>query len=403
LPPSTILQAMLRKITERFARELAEPAPLAPEWSEFEWIVARAVAAMHGVSPLLSRTLCWQGPVGWAEFLEEQRTHTTRRHMRIADLLQRLDRGARETGVAAVALKGASLHAMGLYTAGDRPMADIDVLVRPRDVESAGRLLTSLGFRQTRETWKEREFAPVEDHIPGEFGENADNSVKIELHDRICERLPWRITDMSERIFPPHPQPGLQGYPSQAAMMIHLLLHAAGSMTIRALRLLHLHDLARVSSRMTERDWDEMLALGSRDGRMWWAFPPLILTSRYYAATIPGRVLEALAKDCPYLLKTAFTHTTLHDVSCSYLWVEAFPGIRWSRSIREVLEYAMSRVRPDAGQVALRQRVADTQACADRGPWSRLSQGRRILRWITAAQMRPLTMHSVHAALAKAQ
>jgi hypothetical protein len=77
LPPSTILQAMLRKITERFARELAEPAPLAPEWSEFEWIVARAVAAMHGVSPLLSRTLCWQGPVGWAEFLEEQRTHTT--------------------------------------------------------------------------------------------------------------------------------------------------------------------------------------------------------------------------------------------------------------------------------------------------------------------------------------
>src|ERR1700733_7579504 len=54
LPPSKILQAMLRKITERFARELADPAPLAPEWSEFEWIVARAVAAMHGISPLLS-------------------------------------------------------------------------------------------------------------------------------------------------------------------------------------------------------------------------------------------------------------------------------------------------------------------------------------------------------------
>ncbi|MHB8816938.1 MAG: nucleotidyltransferase family protein, partial [Steroidobacteraceae bacterium] len=222
---------MLRKITERFAWELADPAPLAPDWSEFEWIVARAVAAMHGVSPLLSRTLRWHGPVGWAEFLEEQRAHTTRRHARIADLLQRLARGARENGVAAVALKGASLHAMGLYAAGDRPMADIDVLVRPRDVRSAGRLLTSMGFRQTRESWKEREFTPVDDHIPGEFGENADNSVKIELHDRICERLPWRITDMSERIFPPHPQPGLQGYPSKASMMIHLLLHAAGSMT----------------------------------------------------------------------------------------------------------------------------------------------------------------------------
>jgi hypothetical protein len=394
---------MLRKITERFAWELADPAPRAPQWSELEWIVARAVAAMHGVSPLLSRTLRWRGPAGWAEFLEEQRAHTTQRHIRIAGLLQRLDCEAREIGVAAVALKGASLHAMGLYTPGDRPMADIDVLVRPRDVHRAGRLLTSLGFRQTGESWKEREFTPVEDHISGDFGENADNSIKIELHDRICERLPWRMTDMSERIFPARPQPGLYGYPSKASMMTHLVLHAAGSMTVRALRPLHLHDLARLSAQMTESDWDEMLALGSRDGRLWWAFPPLILTSRYYAAIVPGRVLEALAKDCPYLLRTAVRHKTLHDASCSYLWVEAFPGIGWSRSIREALEYALSRVRPGTGHAALRQKDADTQACADRGPWSRLSQGRRILRWITAPQMRPLTMHSVHAALAKAQ
>lgn len=392
---------MLRKITERFAWELADPAPGAPQWSELEWIVARAVAAMHGVSPLLSRTLRWQGPAGWTEFLEEQRAHTTQRHMRIAGLLQRLDCGARESGVAAVALKGASLHAMGLYAPGDRPMADIDVLVRPRDVHRAGRLLTSLGFRQTRESWKEREFTPVDDHMPGEFGENADNSIKIELHDRICEKLPWQITDMSERIFPPHPQPGLHGYPSNASMMTHLVLHAAGSMTPRALRLLHLHDLARLSSRMTERDWDEMLALGSGEGRLWWAFPPLILASRYYASTIPGHVLEALAKDCPYWLKTTFRHRTLHDASCSYLWVEAFPGIGWSRSIGEALEYALSRVWPDAGHAALRQKVADTQARADRGPWSRLSQGRRILHWITSPQARPTTMHSVYAALAQ--
>src|SRR5580658_5033581 len=105
IPHSRALERTLRKITEGLAKELACPTEHAPDWSDFEWIVARAVAAMHGVSPLLSRTLRWRGPAGWTEFLEEQRAHTTQRHMRIAGLLQRLDCGAREAGVAAVALK----------------------------------------------------------------------------------------------------------------------------------------------------------------------------------------------------------------------------------------------------------------------------------------------------------
>ncbi len=401
--PPMILHSMLRRITERLASELADPALVAPEWSDLEWVVARAVAAMHGVSPLLSRRLRWRGAAGWTEFLEQQRAHTSKRHARIDGLLQRVDHGAREAGVAAVALKGAALHAMGLYAAGDRPMADIDLLVRPKDVRAAGRLLETLGFRQTGESWKERLFTPVGGHRHGELGEHADNNVKIELHERICERLPWHITDVSELIFPLQPQPGLHGYPSKASMMLHLVLHAAGSMTIRGLRLLHLHDLAQLSSHMTEHNWDEMLAVRSRGRPLWWAFPPLILTSGYYPSLIPQHVLAVLAEDCPYLLKSAFRHRRVHEVSCSYLWVEAFPGIGWSRSIREMFEYAASRVRPDPGRVALREQVANTQACADRGQWGRLSQGRRILRWMSSPQPRPLTMHSVHAALAAAR
>jgi hypothetical protein len=57
VPPPKTLRTTLRKITETLARELAAPARSAPERSEVEWIIARAVAAMHGVSPLLSRTL----------------------------------------------------------------------------------------------------------------------------------------------------------------------------------------------------------------------------------------------------------------------------------------------------------------------------------------------------------
>jgi hypothetical protein len=71
-----LLEATLRKVTEGLARELASPTQRLPDWSGLEWTVARAVAAMHGVSPLLSRTLRWQGPAGWMQFLEARRSTT---------------------------------------------------------------------------------------------------------------------------------------------------------------------------------------------------------------------------------------------------------------------------------------------------------------------------------------
>src|ERR1700736_5249036 len=102
IPQPVALEGILRKITERLAEELGSPKQAAPDWSEFEWTVARAVAAMHGVSPLLLRALRWQGPADWIEFLEEQRAHTAKRHLRIEDLLLRLDQRAREAGIAAL-------------------------------------------------------------------------------------------------------------------------------------------------------------------------------------------------------------------------------------------------------------------------------------------------------------
>jgi hypothetical protein len=185
--------------------------------------------------------------------------------------------------------------------------------------------------------------------------------------------------------------------------MIHLLLHAAGSMAFQSLRLLHLHDLARLSSQMAEEDWDAVLEAGEREDRLWWAFPPLNLTSRYFPSTIPVRVITALAAECPYLLEKASRRRTLCEVSYSYLWVDAFPGMEWSQSLREVLEYVANRVRPSAEHIALRANAAKSEAWVCQSPWARLSQNQRILRWITSRPTRPVTMHAVRAALAQSQ
>ncbi len=403
IPRLSALQAALRKITEGLAQELGSPTQRVPDWSDFEWTVARAVAAIHGVSPLLSRALRWQGPAEWLKFLENQRAHTALRHGRIEGLLRLIDHRTREAGIAAVALKGVALHALDIYCAGERPMADVDLLVRPQDAREAVKVLEGLGYSESGASWKERVFTPIDHQDSNALGEHAGNDIKIELHDRICERLPWRVTDISELIQPAEPLPGCHGYPSKASLMSHLVLHAAGAMAFQSLRLLHLHDLSRLSTRMTRGDWEQFLDSRHLVGKLWWAFPPLEMTSRYFPSTISPEVLSAVAADCPYWLQLASRRRSLCDVSLSHLWVDAFPGIEWAQSVGELVEYTASRLRPSAAHLGQREQTAKTETWASQDQWVRLSQGRRILRWVTSRQTRPATMHAIRAALGSRQ
>jgi hypothetical protein len=402
-PSRRAVQAALRATTETLARDLARARTRVPQWSQFEWRVARAVATMHGVSPLLADALNWQGPEHWVQFLHGQREHTLRRHERMSELLQRLDAGAASCGIALMCLKGAALHAIGLYAPGERPMADIDLLVRQEDAESAARLLQRLGFRETYATWKHRVFEPCDAQTAATFGEHADNAMKIELHTRIREILPLRAVDISEQMFALPLQAGLNGYPSRAALMLHLLLHASGAMVFRALRLINLHDIARLSALMTDRDWQELLRLGNaRARRLWWAWPPLSLAARYYEC-VADRILVPIAAGCPWLLERKCRRQSLTEVSFSYLWISAFPGIEWAQSVGEMLAYAGQRLVPNAEVRAMRSVVAATQPCAAEDPWARLTQGRRILRWLLARQVRAETLRPVRMALAELQ
>ena len=402
LPKSQVVAAALRKTTEGLANSLGRSFSQAhdslPEWSDFEWRIAKAAAAIHGVAPLLSDTLRWQGPAEWVRFLADQKAHTLSRHRHMEELLTHIDKRAREEGIATVALKGAALHALGLYVPGERPMADVDLLVAERDSPVACRMIEALGFHQTLVTWKHRVFEAADGRPPGLLGEHAGNHLKIELHTRIGEALPMRITQVTQRIYPTQPHPGLNAYPSRAALMIHLLLHASGAMVFRAIRLLHLCDLARLSSRMTATDWDEVLRYGIPDPQGW-TLLPLKLTARYFTSTIPPHVLETLKPACPWLLTQVTRRRSLSDFSLSHPWVEAFPGIEWSRSTAELLQYIVSRVRPPGAQLLAARRKMLQSHASTQSEWQHLSQGRRVLRWVMSRPARDETMFAVRAAL----
>jgi hypothetical protein len=125
------------------------------------------------------------------------------------------------------------------------------------------------------------------------------------------------------------------------------------------------------------------------------------LAARYFPSTIPGPVLVSFAKQCPRLLARISRSRSLYDVSFSYPWIDAFPGFEWSQSVPELLRYAANRVRPSVEHLALRRNAAKSEAWFADSQWSRLSQGRRALRWVTSRPPRPLTMHAVHAAMAR--
>jgi hypothetical protein len=399
IPHPSVVQKALRTTTERLAHELGRPTEAAPEWSEFEWRAARAAAAIHSVGPLLATSLRWEGPPEWQAFTRAQREHTRQRHERVERLAGLIDARARERGLPLVALKGAALHALGFYRAGERPMADLDLLVRESDLPAAARLLEEQNYEAKLRFWKNHVFTPRIARPAAGLGEHRDSDIKIELHWHISERLPAELADVSESVFPSSPRPGLNPYPSLAALLMHLVLHAAGSMVSRDLRLVHLNDLALVCARMTSEDWKEVLQRDRSAHGPWWILPPLRLASRYYPEMLPPTVLASLERGCPRALSLLTARKSLTDVSLSSVWIQAFPGIEWSRSLGEGIRYVMRRVSLDRDALAIRETdaVSAPWAVADR--WSALSHGSRVLRWMISRPTRPAAMYTVREAL----
>jgi hypothetical protein len=419
IPALGKVAAALKEVTEVLAREIAEPTRHPPPWNDFEWRIARAVTAMQGTASILDGRLRWTRPPAWRRFLEEQRDHIGRRHGRIELLLDALDSKARSGGISLVALKGAALHKMAIYAAGERPMADIDLLAQECDANAVSKLIEDCGFESTLVTRRDLTFEPrrgddsaraglggdaglAEPGMlaePGGLGEHADGAIKIELHTRIREPLPFSEIDITRHVSPRPARAGINGYPSNAALMLHLLLHAAGTMRAHGLRLIQLNDIARLAAEFRPADWEKLLCVADDDGGLWWAAAPLMMTARYFPAAIPRFATARLESVCPRLLRRIISGQRLYDVSWSNIRVYAFPGIEWSRTPKEAFRFIMSRVLP--AQEALRElrEFASHQPGVSAVPWYGVSHGTRILRWVFSKPPRVQCMLAVRAAL----
>jgi hypothetical protein len=390
----------LWKTTERLSCELAAPTEDPPQWTDFEWHIAIAVVAMHGLSEVLRSRLRWKGNAIWLAFLDEQHEHSVARYHRITQLLEKIKSNADFEGLPVLMLKGAALYAEGFYLPGERPMGDIDLLVAEGQEIVVDRMLGNCGYRLTFRSRRHFVFAPVDSKVPDalRLGEHLDSPIKIEVHTRIAERLPVSETDITA-FLTQDDEPGLHGYRSRAALMLHLLLHIAGNMRARALRMIQLHDVALLSLRFGAQDWEDLLAMRPNERGLWWALAPLALVDRYYPGHVPANLAVRMRPDCPRLLQARAYRQKLTDVSWSNIHIEAFPGIEWSRSLREAILFMRSRVWPSS---AARLELKDAAAQIPSGgsvPWYGISHVSRIAHWIVSRPPRVQTLLSVRAAL----
>jgi hypothetical protein len=390
-----VLPVVLPNITEYLAAALSGTECSEPDWSDLEWRIARAVAVIHGVSPLLSQRLSWIGPPGWRTFLDNQRTHTASRYSRMAALLARIHGLALQEDVPFVPLKGEALHAIGIYAAGDRPMADVDLLVRHSDLGPMSRILTGLGYRPLSITADEHVLVPVDQPAPSHRGEHADNGITIELHAKIDRPMPVRMVDITAQLWPSAPRPGRNSYPSVAALMGHLLMHAAVNMQMRILRMLQLHDIALLAPRLSSTDWKELLLRGDGRTTSWWAMPPLQLTQHYYPGVIPAAAIDSVKSACSPLLRFVAPRFRLSGVSASNMSRSVFPALSWVGSVPEAVNCVGNRLQ--SGMRALRGNTT-IRAATELEPWITRSHRRRLLE-VLLGRPRPETLLVIKAAL----
>jgi hypothetical protein len=399
LPGFGVVEAALRRTTDKLAREVAMPTATPPPWSAFEWQVARAVAAMQGITVLLAHRLRWRGPDSWQDFLDTQRVQAQRRDARLGDLLTQLDVELRAARLSCIGLKGSALRPLGLYRAGERPMGDIDLLAHSADAPRIAHALASMGYALGGETRRHQVFVANGPQHAIVFGEHPRNPIKIEVHFGVSESLPIRPVDITTGLWPSQPHYGINGYASPRELMRHLLLHAAGNMRAHALRQVQLHDIALLSRRLGPAGWQSLVDTPDAEGGTWWMWPVLQQVQHLYPFHLPPYV-DLLRSRTTRRLRAAGSRLTLTDVSWSNLRIAAFPGIYWSRSAREALQFVSSRVIPGRRPLdELRVGMA-LQSDLMRVPWYGLPHARRIATWLFSRPPRVQTLLSIQDALA---
>lgn len=300
-----------------------------------------AVARGHGVIPLLHRYL--SGPLAELlppQFRDSLRHHSyavSRRNLELTGELIRVHRRLEREGVRALPYKGPMLALQAYGDLAARQFGDLDLLIRPEDLDRAIGALEGAGFTHYPQVTpaQYRAYRRSECEV---WMANADESVNVELHWTVRERLyafPLDLEGIFARSRPVRVAgaqlPGVGVEDQLLILAIHGIKHAW-------YQLKWVRDVAGLLATQPDLDWDAVFREARRLHAERLVLLAVLLPHLLLSVPLPGDVL-ARADPAARRLAVQVARLLLRSLgrepaprTCYSVYLRARP--RWQQRLR---------------------------------------------------------------------
>ena len=341
-PSAAVTNALTRELAIWLEGPTRERAAVVGRWSPSTWVAFRRVVTMHGLAPHLDGSLPGSElggamPAATLAWLAEQAGRNADRIRRMHAELAAILGAADAADVEVMPLKGAVLTTMPGADPSRRPMADLDLLVRPGDRGRLAEVLVGAGL-PSRPGWP-----PATDprrlrrsrrggRLVDPEGEHPDNPRRVEIHVEVKRHL-WGWADdddLTAELWRGASRGEILGEPATLprpeSLLAHLAIHASSDLLSGRGRLVQWLDLGVVAPAAGD--------LG-RLPHPRLAYPSLRLARRAMPATLGGVDLGGLERQVPDRL-ARWAATVRLDASCGLTTGRppdepASVGARWER------------------------------------------------------------------------